>query len=144
MQRLNSSAGTVLYFLTGETFMRILRLTSLSIVVFVGALPALAQSLPTKAAVAGSDHSPQAGTAPAFSWQQFASPQGTQDNAAFKYEARPQIQAPGAQQSSACYTLRDYLFYNKKSASAVPKLKDYSTCENASLFHELDVTSKKK
>ena len=48
------------------------------------------------------------------------------------------------QLGSACYAIRDYRFSREGGNSAVPKLKDYSTCERASLFELRDVTAPKK
>ena len=47
------------------------------------------------------------------------------------------------QLGSACYAIRDYRFSEAEN-SAVPRLKDYSTCERASLFELRDVTLPKK
>lgn len=125
--------------------MRIPRLIPLSIVVLLGTLPVLSQSMPTKA-FSGPEFSPQSTPAsPAFDWQEFTSPQGNQANLpALKYEAHPKSEILGAEKSSTCYSIRDYLFYRENSGSAAPKLKDYSTCEPASLFHERNAVESTK
>jgi hypothetical protein len=110
--------------------MRIPRLLPLSLVVAGCVVSALAQSA---GRVSKASPSP-----PAFSVQDFMA-------AAVPPVLHPaKVETPDAQQESACYTIRDYRFSRKSSQSAAPKLKDYSTCERASLFHELEVIAPAK
>lgn len=52
---------------------------------------------------------------------------------------RSSSQTSGMASGRACYSIRDYRFATN-SKSAMPKLKKYSTCESALLFHLREVT----
>lgn len=132
--------------------MRIPHLISLLILLVVCTLPATAQLSPGKPAANPESSLKIPPETQTFSCNAVASP-GSQAVTPLRQkelcgQAKQEISSAmkdfAAQQTSACYTMRDYLFDNKKSAAAIPKLKDYSTCESASLFHELEVTAPKK
>ena len=120
--------------------MRILGFSSVTIFVAAFAVPALAQSLPGNAA-----------TKPDFSAKIFPGIQTFSCNVVGGSQVIPPLSQKEMcaqahkemsfamndfimQQQSACYSIRNYRFDNSKSG--VLKLKDYSTCEPASLFHE--------
>lgn len=131
--------------------MSISRLLLTSIFV-VGALPSLAQSLPSGRSP---DSLPPLMTSPsdqAFPCVVVVSPGSKTISPTLKKELCSKAEkglsvAMGRyilQKDSRCYSIRDYRFTQDNPESNVPKLTDYSTCESASLFQKRDVVTPSK
>lgn len=132
----------MLYFLTGGDYMHIPRLVSVPALLLACAAISVAQT-PTRASQ--DPKAPQT--------ESFACPMQGLDVPAdspcskeqlFEQSLKNWASSAVHQLGSACYAIRDYRFSREGDSSAFPKLKDYSTCERASLFELRDAAVPKK